>query len=138
MTDFASAPRSPRIYVTAEDLARLQALAGDRAEAPGPRMLLDELDRAVVVTDAGARRFVRLGSLVSYEDRARGQTRTVRLVEPAEADVDAGRISVLTPVGAALIGMTEGAAILWTDERGRRHDLKVLAVDAAPSSGAAA
>ena len=56
------------------------------------------------------------------------EPRTVRLVYPGEADIEQGRISVLTPVGAALIGLTAGQSIEWTDRDGKSRSLSVLEV----------
>lgn len=122
--------RQPQVYVTEEDLERLSDIVGNRSgQLPGPRMLLEELSRAIVVSaEEAPRRFVRLNSFVAFEDTQTGAVRRVRLVSPAEADVDEGRISVLTPVGAALIGLTRGAEFSWTDPAGRRHAVKVLDV----------
>jgi regulator of nucleoside diphosphate kinase len=50
------------------------------------------------------------------------------LVYPAEADIEAGRISILTPVGAGLIGLAEGASILWPDRDGHERRLRIIAV----------
>ena len=56
------------------------------------------------------------------------EPRTVRLVYPGEADIEKGFVSVLTPVGAALIGLTAGQAIDWTDRDGRTRRLHVIEV----------
>lgn len=47
-----------------------------------------------------------MGSRVTFRDDVTAQVRTVVLVDPEEADLSEGRISVLTPVGAALIGLS--------------------------------
>lgn len=122
--------RQPQVYITEQDLERLHDIVGNRSDQlPGPRMLLEELSRAIIVSaDEAPRRFVRLNSLVSFEDTHSGTVREVQLVSPVEADVDQGRISVLTPVGAALIGLTRGAEFTWSDPSGRRHAVKVLDV----------
>jgi regulator of nucleoside diphosphate kinase len=52
----------------------------------------------------------------------------VQLVYPAEADIEAGRISILTPIGAGLIGLREGQSILWPDREGRERRLTVVRV----------
>ena len=120
----AAAP--PTVYVTAADHQRLSALIGSSAALPRTAALLaDELDRAIVVAPGeGPRGFVRLGSRVRYVDGAAGEARTVQLVLPAEADIDAGRVSVFTPVGAALLGLTAGQTFaLGTDGR-----VRVLAI----------
>jgi len=52
----------------------------------------------------------------------------VTLVYPAEADISQGRISVLTPVGTALIGLRSGGSITWETPAGEARQLTVLAV----------
>ena len=70
-----------------------------------------ELDRASIVPDTTLPRdIVRVGSTVTYRSD-RDAARTVTLVYPTQADVAAGRISVTSPVGAALIGLQPGQAI---------------------------
>ena len=84
------------------------------------------LDRAVVLeSDELPRGVVKMGSTVTYCDDC-GNTRTVTLVYPADADIDDMRISVLTPIGAALIGMQIEESIEWSDRSGRRRVLTVL------------
>ena len=70
---------------------------------------------------------MQMGSTLTYE--ADGQRRRVTLVYPQEADIAAGRISVLTPIGTALIGLAEGQSIDWTSRDGRRQWLTVVAVE---------
>ena len=57
-----------------------------------------------------------------------GAAQTVTLVYPAEAEISDMKVSVLTPVGAALIGMVAGQSIAWTDRSERRRELTVIAV----------
>jgi regulator of nucleoside diphosphate kinase len=52
----------------------------------------------------------------------------VRLVYPNAADIDAGRVSVLTPIGAALIGLSAGQAISFETPSGEQRSLTVLDV----------
>jgi len=89
---------------------------------------LNELDRATV-GDSGAvpPGIVRIGSSVTYLTDA--VERRVTLVMPSEADISAGRISVLTPIGAALLGLSSGQTIEWPARDGRLHHLRVLAVE---------
>jgi regulator of nucleoside diphosphate kinase len=91
--------------------------------------LTAELDRARVVADASMRDdVVRMGSTLSYATDT-GETRTVTLVFPAEADISAGRVSILTPIGAALIGLSPGQSIDWEARDGRVHRLTVESVE---------
>ena len=50
------------------------------------------------------------------------------LVYPVDADIAEGRISVMTPVGTALIGLRIGQSITWRDRANKRHMLTVLDV----------
>ena len=71
---------------------------------------------------------VRMGSTVEFFDEAHGSQRAVQLVYPGEADIGAGRVSILTPVGAGLIGLSAGAEITWPDREGRKRSLRILKV----------
>ncbi len=73
---------------------------------------------------------VAVGSQVTYQDEESGQIRTVRVVWPAQADVAASRISVVSPIGAALIGLTKGQRISWWVGGGSLRYLTVLDVNA--------
>jgi regulator of nucleoside diphosphate kinase len=70
-----------------------------------------------------------MGSEAEFRDDATGQVRRVTLVYPQEADLEAGKISVLTPIGAALIGLSAGQSIEWHTLRGERRSLTVLRVN---------
>ena len=69
-----------------------------------------------------------MGSSVEFRDDVTGQVRCVVRVYPDKADVSAGRISVLTPVGAALIGLSKNQSIDWETPARERRSLTVLSV----------
>jgi regulator of nucleoside diphosphate kinase len=117
----------PPVYVTEADRRQLMRRVGAAAGVTrGAALLSEELERAVVVRSGEfPERFVKLGSSVTYEDVMTGRARTVRLVLPEAADIDAGRVSVFTPVGAALLGLTAGQAFAWDD---RRRVIRILEV----------
>jgi regulator of nucleoside diphosphate kinase len=121
----------PTIYVTEADheiLSNLAEAVADRAA--GSRVLAGEMDRAVIVEPGQAPHpFAGVGSTVEYQDLTSGQVRRVRLSLPRDASIDDNRISVLTPVGAALIGMTAGETFHWTDN-GRARGVRVLSLQA--------
>ena len=122
------ARQKPGISISASDHARLTKLADSIAHAPVADDLSGELERAnVVADDAIADNIVRMGSEVRFEDE-KGAGRTVTLVFPGEADIAEGRLSILTPVGTALIGLSVGQSILWTGRDGQQHRLTVLDV----------
>lgn len=123
------ATRQPRILVTRNDFDTLENMIGDTsARSAGVEILDQELGRAVIVNDDFAGVFCRIGSWVTYEDLGSSQTREIQLVLPAQADIDQRRVSVLSQVGASLLGLAEGAEFTWTDAVGRPHRLKTIAI----------
>jgi regulator of nucleoside diphosphate kinase len=70
---------------------------------------------------------VRMGSKVTYRTDS-GQHPTVTLVYPVDADIAQGRISVMTPVGTALIGLRNGQSMSWRGRDNRKHMLTVVQV----------
>lgn len=131
MTKKTGGSAKPRITLTAMDHEQLSALANAAANTM-PEVaaeLAEELDRAHVLpkgrhpTDA-----VRMGCEVDFRDDMTGRVQTVTLVYPREADISMGRISVLTPIGTALIGLPVGKSIDWTTRTGELKRLTVLQV----------
>ena len=107
------------IMLTAADMAELSLL---RAYAP----LRRELERAIVVSSAAVPPDIAtMNSRVRYTDEKDGATRTVSLVYPIEADAAKGKVSVLAPVGTALLGLSEGQSIEWDFPDGSRRRLKL-------------
>jgi regulator of nucleoside diphosphate kinase len=121
----------PPIQVTGDEMRRLRTLANSSMKL-FPRVahfLGRELDRARVVQDASVlRSVVRMGSQISYRDERTGEVREVVLVYPHQADISQRRISVLTPVGAALIGLSVGQAIEFQTPDQASRKLTVLRV----------
>lgn len=93
------------------------------------RKLCEELDRANIVasTDLPAD-VVTMQSEVEFVDERSGDRRRVQLVWPRDANLDEDRLSVLTLVGAGLIGMRAGSAIDWPDRSGRERRLRIVEV----------
>jgi regulator of nucleoside diphosphate kinase len=123
----------PAIIVSDVDRERLSGLATAAMER-SPEIadeLLSEMERATVVAAHSVPPdVVQMGSTVEFKS-SDGRRRSVTLVFPAEADISQGKISVLTPVGAALIGLSEGQSIMWTTRDGREQELTILSVKAA-------
>ena len=121
----------PPITVMEDEARRLNALASSSAVL-FPRVahfLAREMERASVVADnSGLRDVVRMGSQVRYCDDKTGEVRDVVLVYPHEADITLKRVSVLTPVGAALIGLTIGQTIDFQTPGNNKRSLTVLGV----------
>jgi regulator of nucleoside diphosphate kinase len=131
MTEFSSLRRKPKIIVSDIDYKRLAGLAA-AAQARLPEVadvLQSELERAqVVAADRVPSDVVQMGSTVDFRSD-NGQQRCVTLVFPGEENISRGRISVLTPIGAALIGLSSGQSITWTTRDGRQHELTVMRVE---------
>lgn len=117
---------------------RLAEVAQEReASSAVAEYLSDELSRAQIVPDAQCDpNIIRMGSKVTYSDESSSRTRTVSLVYPEAADINRGLISVLTPIGAALIGLSPKQSIDWPAPGGGTGKLTVLEVvnDEATSS----
>ena len=125
----------PAISITEGDYDLIANLAL-RMTARAPELatlILNEIDRAKIVSEEKIREdVVRLGSEVTFLDDASGETRKVRLVLPGNANIEAGAISVVTQVGAGLIGMSVGGEINWPCPDGRPRVLKILDVRQQP------
>ncbi|HET7717104.1 MAG TPA: nucleoside diphosphate kinase regulator [Bauldia sp.] len=121
---------APAIIVSDLDQERLTGLA-TAALNRVPEVaqeLLGELARATVVTaEKLPPAVVRMGSTVEFLSDGGAKAR-VTLVYPGEADIAEGRVSILTPVGAALIGLSEGQTIVSSRRDGRELHLTVLSV----------
>ena len=103
----------PQIYLTQDDLDRLFKLIEEEPEGTLAQ-LENELVRAnVVPREKIPRDVVTMNSRVVFENESTGERREVTLVYPGSADIDAGRISVLVPVGTALLGLRVGQSIEW-------------------------
>jgi len=93
-------------------------------------MLLEEIERAELhQSDEMPEGHVRLGSSVTFMDEKTGRTHDVQLVLPVDADIAKGRISILTPVGAALYGLADGACISWPDLEGHERLIRIMRVE---------
>ncbi|HWV96953.1 MAG TPA: nucleoside diphosphate kinase regulator [Xanthobacteraceae bacterium] len=124
--------RLPSIAISARDIERLRNIADAAAEKyPATAdFLARELDRAEIRdNDQSMSGVVAMQSEVTFRDDVGGQTRTVTLVFPEEANVDAGKISILTPIGAALIGLSAGQTIEFQTPAGGWRALTVIGVN---------
>lgn len=115
------------IHVTRHDLQRLRHVVGSAANLSALNRqhletLVAELDRAVVV-EAGdiSPAVIRMHTRVRVRDNRTGQADDYTLVYPWEADVHLNLISVLAPLGTALLGFREGDRIRWPVPGGVRE-----------------
>jgi regulator of nucleoside diphosphate kinase len=92
------------------------------------QFLARELERATIAQESDLSGVVRMGSRVIYRDDGTGSSREIVLVYPHEANIELNQISILTPVGAALIGLSVGQRIEFETPDKRTRGLTVLAV----------
>jgi regulator of nucleoside diphosphate kinase len=138
--DFHSPDAEARpIVLDAAYAARLQALASSNlyGRARLARLLRREADRIEVVpSEEMPAAVVNFGSEVTYRDEATGDVCTIVLALPHEADIPARRVSVLSPVGTALVGRSVGAVVACEFPAGRVRPLTVLRVAEPAPTGA--
>ena len=126
----------PPITMSSLDEARLERLLESDAyrQLPGVDALLSEMERANVVKPVDMPPdVVTMNSTIRFDDDSNGAEFEYTLVYPA----DAGKpdtISVLAPVGSALLGLSVGQSIAWRVPGGRELDLRVLAVVRQPEA----
>lgn len=129
---------APAMRVTAQDMERLRTLVercleGSRAAAAEQLEL--ELDRAIVVPqDQIPPDVVTMRSRILFEDVETGRRREATLVYPEEANMDLSKVSILAPVGVAVLGLKVGDIIEWPLPHARRARLRILEVLYQPES----
>ncbi len=125
--------RNRKIHVTDFDMQRLrQLLEGTKFWNERDRNYLEaleeELDRAITVPSKEIPSdVITMNSEVRVKDMDTGKEMTFRLVFPGEADYERGKLSILAPIGTALIGYRKGDIIEWNVPAGIRR-LRVLEV----------
>jgi len=97
------------------------------------RYLAEELKKAKVVKDnkIGAD-IVQLNSTVQVEDQSTNKTMDFKIVLPSQADLNEKKISILAPIGIALIGFKKDQLVEWQMPAGKRT-LKIVKVENAPA-----
>ena len=122
------------IVLTANDYSRLRKLYADLSrQADGTQAGIETLEEIldlarVVQPENVPHDVVTMNSRVLFEDVQTGEKGTVTLVYPTEADPASRRISVLSPVGAALIGETEGAEVELPLPHGQSRRIRIVQV----------
>lgn len=123
--------KRPAITVTAADHAMLSRIAAGAAHTMPElaAVLTHELDRARILPgNRVSADHARIGSRIVYRDETTKRETTVTLVWPEHADIEKNRISVMTPIGVALIGMAAERSIDWTTRSGDVKRLTVLEI----------
>ena len=129
----------PSLIVTTQNASKLEELLLSPAvqDSPMAPLLEQELSRARVV-DAGQvpPDVVTMNSRIVCEDEASGVRHELELVYPHESDVQHQRVSVLAPVGAALLGLSVGSSIDWPMPGGRTARVRVVSLPYQPEAAA--
>jgi regulator of nucleoside diphosphate kinase len=123
----------PDVTITSEDRERLLSLATaalpSRRDGVAASMLLGEIGRATIVpSESLPPDVVGMDCDVEVRDNIKNTTEHLRIVFPSDEDGDGSAISVLTPVGAALLGLSEGASMDWCTAARDRKSLTVIRV----------
>ena len=124
----------PQIYLTQNDMDQLLKLVESQ---PGKRFdkLESELVRANVVSrEKIPRDVVTMNSRVVFENETTRERREITLVYPGSADIDAGKVSVLVPVGTALLGLRAGQSIDWELPGGEKQRYRIVEVPFQPEA----
>ncbi|VVD72842.1 elongation factor GreAB [Pandoraea horticolens] len=127
----------PSITVSTLDLERLEALMAQapRAALPYVEALETELARASVVDPEQIPADVAtMNSVVRYRDLATQQAHRATLVYPQHLASTQSGISVLAPVGSALLGLRVGQSIRWQVPGGHLIELELLGIDYQPEA----
>jgi regulator of nucleoside diphosphate kinase len=128
----------PAITITSSDYDRLDTLLArpQFRQLPAAAALREELERAEVVEpeEMPAGVITMHSTARCLEERGGGKTHELTLVYPSEADGTAGRISILAPMGMALLGLSVGQEIDWPGPSGETLRLKVLDVSYQPEA----
>jgi len=130
-TDHDLTVKLPPVIISETDRERLVSVAtaalADRRMSPAASNLLREVYRAAIVPDDQLpNNVVAVHSHVDVRDNLTGTSSQIVLVFPDEQYAQKNAVSVLTPLGAALVGLSEGASIDWCTASGDRTSKTVL------------
>ena len=133
----SGAARPPiHLLASESDLVAGLALRAEHQQPVVAAMILEEIERAELHgPDDMPDGHVRLGSHVAFVDEKTQRIREVQLVLPGNANIAEGRISIMTPMGAALYGLAAGACIDWPDLDGNRRPIRIIRVEQPPPEG---
>jgi regulator of nucleoside diphosphate kinase len=121
----------PPVVFSEADRDRLYAIAisalANKRMAPAASNVLREISRAKIVpNDQLPMNVVAVNSHVDVRDNVVGTNRRVVIVLPEEMSTQPNAVSVLSPLGAALIGLSEGYSVEWCTASGERSNVTVL------------
>jgi regulator of nucleoside diphosphate kinase len=123
-----------KIIITQTDYQKLSSLVS-KTNTPTSELLEEELSRASVVNaDQVPSDVITMNSTARFVDLDSEKESTITLVFPHEANVEENKVSILVPLGAALIGLRAGQEIIWPMPNGKERRLKVVEVLSQPST----
>ena len=129
-------PPADERTLTELDRARIGTLLRRTGTTEANREMLEEL--LAPADEVPSRQVdadvVTMYSQVQIEDPQGGNPRTLAVCYPEEADADAGRVSVLSPIGAALLGLRVGATARWKTPDGRAHQARIVGITFQPEA----
>jgi regulator of nucleoside diphosphate kinase len=103
----------PSIIISIEDFQKIKSIISHN-ESIDMDLLSEELDRAhLVMSEYLPKDVVSMNKTVKFLDLDTNKESTVTLVYPEEADINESKISILSPIGSALIGLQIGQTIEW-------------------------
>ncbi len=130
-TDISAGAGRPVIHMIDHESDAIEAFAM-AMESRNPKvaeMLYEELGRAILHSAENMPdNIVTMNCKVEFVDETSGLRRTVKLVYPKDADIENDHLSILTPMGAGLIGMVAGETIAWPDRSGTERMLRIVEV----------
>lgn len=125
----------PPVKVSRFDLERLERLLERMGSRPELDRLRDELERAEVLEpEQMPPDVVTMNSRVRFADVETGEESEISLAFPRQANIEEGRVSILAPIGTALLGLSVGATIGWPVPDGRTRRLRVVAIQYQPEA----
>jgi regulator of nucleoside diphosphate kinase len=128
----------PEIKVTRADLGKLDAMLADRSPIrswKAVEILVRELLRAKIVDEHEIpAHVVTMGSRVEFHEAKNGLSTVATLVYPGDSGLYDDAVSVLTPIGAVLLGLSEGQSMRYSGPDGKLKNISVMKVLHQPES----
>lgn len=127
----------PPVIMSSLDVARLERLleTHELAGSSAATALQAEIDRAEIrEPEEMPANVVTMNSRVTCHVREDGAVHELTLVYPDQADLSAGRISIMAPVGMALLGLRVGQTIKWPGPEGTPLTLEVTSLAYQPEA----
>lgn len=123
----------PPVIISTLDLARLEALLEKQPDSDAVRQLEDELERATVVAPQDMPdNIVTMNSVIRFSMARSDETFTKTLCFPRDMDGSKDKISVLAPIGSALLGLAVGQSIEWPGPNGKPLTVTITEVEYQP------